>query len=222
MYTTLSKFIIVIIIAFSAISFSGCFSSSNGIPYYAISDEFAGYCWFQEGSYWIYQNDSTLVNDSILITEVREHKRFNPESIDYNYQAVEMFTNTNNFNVAHHELTAGSFEVEPGEMNSLLRIYFNDGTYQLIFSPEYPLGEEIILGDELGNYTNVEIIDEYQLNGNTYNQVYHTRIVVSVAANIEYNYWIAKNYSLIKSVTNNNGQVTSLSLLSGNMIPHTN
>ncbi len=219
MNTTIYKSFIATIIGLTAIILTSCFNNSSSIPYYTISDEFAEYCWFNTGSYWIYQNDSTMASDSIVIEDVNETKRFNPEAVDYNYQAVEMFTKSNDFKVLKHEITAGNFEVEPGEMNSLLRIYYDDGSYQLVFSPEYAIGQTINLGDEIGNYTNVEIIDEFQLNGNTYNQVYHTNIVVSVNTDIVYDFWIAKNYSLIKSVVNNNGQVTSQSLVSANLIP---
>ena len=120
MKTTIVKYSLVVILGLTIIIQSGCFSSSNGIPYYTISDEFASYCWFQTGSSWVYQNDSTLDVGTITISDVNESKRFNPENTDYNYQAVEMFTSATAFDISRHELTAGDFAVEPGDMNSLL------------------------------------------------------------------------------------------------------
>lgn len=211
----------VSLIVFTGIAISiitGCFNSNKGIPYYTISEDFADYCWFEEGSYWIFQNDSTLVTDSVRIDDVRESKRFNPVEVDYNYQAVEIFTTANVSGITQHELTAGDYETIQGEMNSLLRLHKDDGSYELVFSPQYAIGEEIILGDDIGLYTNIEIIESFELNGNTYNDVYHTRVIKKVGTNIEYNYWIAKNYSLIKSVSTINGQTTSISLQSANLV----
>lgn len=198
---------------------SGCLGGgTSGVPYYTISTEFSEYCWYKQGSYWIYQNDSTLLSDTISISEVLESKRFNPENIDYNYQAVEMFTNENIFLVSKIELTAGDTVQLPGKMNSLMRIYYTDGHYQLIFSPEYPIGEEVILGEQLGVYTNVEVIANLAVNGNTYNDVWHTRIVIN-ATNSEYNFYIARGKGLVKSVMNTDGITQSLSVLSSNLIP---
>ncbi len=202
-----------------ALALTSCLGSNNGIPSYTVSNEFAQYCWFQQGSIWVYQNDSTLASDSVIIEEIFESKRFNPESVDYNYQAVEMFTNSNLFDIDHQEITAGNFAVEPGKMNSLLRFYYGDGSYQLIFASEYPIGEEVILGDVLGVYSNAEIVSSMELNGTTYSDVYHSKIVISVNNNIEYNFWIAKNYGLIKSTADVNGVITSISLKSSNLIP---
>lgn len=217
MNISLSKISLTFILGITVSVISGCFNSGGGIPYYALSDEFASYCWFEAGSSWVYQNDSTLATESIIIGEVDVSKRFNPQNVDYNYQAVEMYMKDNTLGITRHELTAGDYEVVSGEMNSLLRIYKSDDTYELIFSPKYPIGEEIALGDVIGLYSNVEIIESLELNGNTYNDVYLTRIIKTVGNNIEHNYWIAKNYSLIKTVSTINGQTTSISLISSSL-----
>lgn len=212
------KFSITLLLGLTII-ISGCSNNNTAKPYYLISDEFAEYCYFQEGSSWIFQNDSILATDSVNISEITEVKRYASSPIQHHYQAIDMFTGNNEFNIARYEITAGSYKPDDGEMNSLLRLYFKNESYQLIFSPKYPLGEEIILGDAIGVYENVEIIENYELLNNTYEDVWHTRIIVSVNDNIEYNYWIAKNHGLIKSVTNNNGQITSISLVDSNLIP---
>jgi hypothetical protein len=211
-------FLIFISINISVLS--GCFSSGESFPYYSISDEFAEYCWYEVGSSWSYQNDSTLVVESIVIDEVDETIRFNPEGVEYNYQAVDMYLFTNNLGFTKLEITAGYYKADPGEMNSLFRLYNDDGTYQLIFSPQYAIGEEIGLGDNIGTYSNLEIIDNLELLGNTYIDVYHSRLIIEVGTNIEYNYWIAKDYGLIKSVTSVDGQTISLSLKTANLVAH--
>ena len=199
---------------------TGCFSSGESLPYYTLSQEFTEYCWFETNSYWIYQNDSTLATDSVKITEVEEAKRFNPQGVDYNYQAVDMYMKTNVFGFSRHELTAGDYEAAANEMNSLLRLYEADGSYRLVFSPKYAIGEEIDLGAGVGLYSNVEIIGSLEINGNTYSDVYHTKIIMESGTGTEYNYWIAKNFSLVKSVVINNGQTISISLKSANLIAH--
>ncbi len=201
---------------------SGCFNSNttNSTPYYTISNEYAEYCWFEEGSYWIFMNDSTLFTDTISIIDIIETKRTHTQPQPHNYQAVEMFTKSNIFNIARYEITAGNFEVKAGEMNSLLRLYLSNGLYHLVFLPQYPFGEEIIMGDDIGIYSNIELLNSFELNNNTYTDVYHTRVIVGT--NAEYNYWIAKNHSLIKAISTINGQTTSISLVVDNLISVTN
>jgi len=195
----------------------GCFPAEKAIPYYTISEEFSSYCWFDTTSSWNYQNDSILSMSTVTIDEVTDIKRLSIVNENFHYQAVEMFAKSNDLKISKYELTAGDYSSTSGEMNSLLRAYYDDGSYQIIFSPKYPIGEDVILGDEIGTYTNVEIINNFDVLGNIYNNVYHTRIVISVNADIEYNYWIAPNYGIIKSVTSVDGQTTSISLKSSNL-----
>lgn len=210
------KLTIILFIGLSISVITSC-NSETAKPYYLISDEFADYCFFREGSSWVFQNDSTLTSDSVDISEITESKRYASTPTQHHYQAVDMFPNNNDFNIARYEITAGSSKVASGEMNSLLRVYFENGDYQLVFSPEYPLGEEIIMGDAIGVYENVEIIINYELLNNTYAEVWHTRVVVSNS--IEYDYWIAKNHGLIKTVTTTENQTTSISLVESSLIP---
>ena len=202
----------------------GCTNSSTdaniSTPYYHLSDEFTDYCWFDEGSYWVFQDDSTLVTDTVRVTGVLESKRFHNQQTAYNYEAVEISINSNSFDIAEYELTAGNFEVTPGEMNSLLRLYKSDGSYHLLFLPQFAFEEEVIMGDEIGTYTNIELLTTFEINNRTYNDVYHTRVVISVNNSVEYNYWVAKNHSLIKAVSEINGQTTSISLVNDNLINH--
>lgn len=218
MNTTFLKLSNLFLITISAFVFSGCFSSGDGVPYYTISDEFAGYCMFEEGSWWYYQNDSTQVTDTVRIDDVNISNRFNPENIDYNYEAVEMFISSEALDITKYELTAGDYEAETTEMNSLFRIYFGDETYQHVFSPQYTIGEDVILGDDIGVYTNVEVLNNMIVNGNSYSDIWHSRRIVSVTKNAEYNYWIAKNYGLIKFTTEIEGVTSSVSLVSSKPI----
>ncbi len=179
---------------------AGC-STSSTIPTYKISDLFKSYCLFQPGSYWIYTNDEEPSSDRISVGEIDESTRFDPSTNDYRYEAIEMSINDNPLNIKTIELTAGSTQVETGKMNSLMRMYMTDGSYFLVFSPQYPLGEEIPLGETIGRYTNVEILDSLTILGNVYTEVYHTQVMMD-ATGTAYQYYIAKNYGLVRfSVT---------------------
>jgi len=198
---------------------SGCSNSTNNniTPYYTISEEFTDYCWFEAGSYWVFQDDSTLLTDTIKVNNVTETKRFHNEHGTFNYQAVEMYTSSVIFDFTKYELTAGNSEPKLTGMNSLLRLYKNDGSYHLVFLPQYPVGEEIDMGNETGYYTNIEILNTFFLNGTTYQDVYHTRVKIP-AKNSEYNYWIAKYHSIIYATIKIDGQTSSISLKSDHLI----
>jgi len=208
----------VIVLIVGVITSCSTPSQPNPIPYYKISDNFKSYCLFDTNSYWVYIDDATLVTDTVKINDIVETKRLNQDNVKFNYQAIEMLTNENYFGISNLEITAGEYEVKAGEMNSLLRMYKTDGSYHLVFLPQYPYGDEIIMGDDIGVYTNIEKIDSFELNNHTYNDVYHTRVVVSKNTVTEYNYWIAKNYGVIKIVKVSNGTTSSVSLQTSNLI----
>jgi len=191
---------------------SGCLRDiDNSIPYSEISEEFADYCWFEIGSYWVFQNDSTLLTDTVKIDNLLESSRLHNQGKSFNYQAIELFLANNSFNISKYELTAGSPETTSSNMNSLLRLYKDDGSYHLVFLPQYAVGEVVNMGVDIGNYTNIEILESYVLNSKTYHNVYHTRVVIP-SKDSEYNYWIAKNHGIIKAVSTINEETTSISV----------
>ncbi len=218
MYKHVVKSVLVVITVLLLTVISGCLGTGDGVPYYTISDEFSKYCWFKENSKWTYKNEKTGVTGDIIIGEVFESKRFNPENVDYNYQAVEMIMLDNVFNMSKQEITAGDYQREEGEMNSLLRYYYKDGTYQGIFMPQYPIGEEIILGELLGVYTNMEILPQMTVNSNSYPEVWHSRIVID-QADTRMHFYIAKGYGVIKSEYIIGSDTTVISLVSSSLVP---
>jgi len=193
----------------------GC-STSTTIPTYKISDLFKSYCLFQPGSYWIYTNDSVPSSDRISIGEIEESTRFDPTTNDYRYEAIQMSINDNPLNISMFELTAGNTPVESGKMNSLMRMYMNDGSYFLVFSPQYPIGEEIPLGETIGRYTNVEILDSLTIMDHTFTEVYHTRVIMD-ATGTAYQYYIAKNYGLVRFSATSDTHTYSYSVKSSSL-----
>lgn len=194
---------------------TGC-SSTSSVPSYKISDLFKSYCYFESGSSWTYTNDSTPSTDKVTISEINEYTRFEPSSDDYRYQAIEINLDDNPLNMTLFELTAGTTQVETGKMNSLFRMYLEDGSYYLVFSPQYTLGEEISLGETIGRYTNVEILNTMTIYDNTYESVYHTRVIMD-ATGSEYHYYIAKNYGLVRFTVSTSQEQYSYSLKSSSL-----
>ena len=195
---------------------SGCTSSSS-IPTYKVSSLFKSYCLFETGSYWVFSNETAPSTDTIRVGEVNTSTRFNPATNDYRYEAIEMSISNNPLSMETFEITAGNTQVEAGHMNSLLRLYLQDGSYFLIFSPQYPIGEEIPLGETIGQYTNVEIIPTYTLNNKTYSDVYHTQVIMN-SLNTEYHYYIAKNHGLIRYTVKNETTEYAYSIVNSSLI----
>jgi hypothetical protein len=212
---TMSRFLATALIALTII-FSGC-STTSSVPNYKVSDLFKSYCYFESGSSWTYTNDSIPSTDKVTISEINEYTRFEPSTDDYRYQAIEISLDDNPLNMTLFELTAGTTQVEAGKMNSLFRMYLKDGSYYLVFSPQYPLGEEISLGETIGRYTNVEILNTMTIYENTYESVYHTRVIMD-ATSTEYHYYIAKNHGLVRFTVSTPQQEYSYSLKSSSLI----
>jgi len=63
------KFLIVNIITFSIGLFLNSCSKNHVVLTYNLSKDIINYGYFKEKSKWVYQNDSTLVHDTILVVE---------------------------------------------------------------------------------------------------------------------------------------------------------
>jgi len=178
-----------------------------------MTDEFKSYCLFQPGSSWDYY--SSALNDTVTLnlSELTEDVWYNNFGEKYNYEAFDMFFNTNDLGFYVIEITAGSTLNAVNPMNSLMRIFFDSGDYRLVFDARYPLGEEQIVGQQEGVYENVEILSSMDLHGNAYSDVYHTRVTDYYNQGFgDFDFYIAKNYGLIKmrNIVNNDTIVTEL------------
>jgi len=192
---------------------NSCNKRVTPIPTYNITNEFKSYCLFQPGSNWDYY--SSELNDTVKInlSELTEDEWYNNVGEIYNYEAIDMYFSNNDLGFYMIEITAGSTLDAVNPMNSLMRIFFDNGDYRLVFDAKYPLGEEQIVGQQEGVYENVEILPSMELHGNTYSDVYHTRVTDFYNQGFgDFDFYIAKNHGLIKmrNIVNNDTIVTEL------------
>lgn len=193
------RIIIIIVFAFGLLIQQGCNTKVNTIPFYQLSDEFKSYCLFETGSSWEYQSSLLSQTESVNISEIQENIWTNTYNEDYNYEAVDMFVANNDIGISMIELTAGSTLNSTSSMNSQMWMFYNDGDYRLIFAPKFPLGEEQLLGEHEGYYTNIEILPTMQIGENTYTDVWHTQVIDHFEVGFgDFDFYIAKNYGLVK------------------------
>ena len=202
----------------SLLGFGACNSGKNTVPYYKISNKFKAYCFFNTPSYWIYQNDSTKVSDSLKVADINSYYGFHsPDNIAgaYSYDVIDLdFDTTNRVNLVKGSITAGNPTTGTGSFRDQYWLFFKNGNYLLAFAPGYPMGEEQRLGNNPGFYTNIEIIPKFQLNGMTYDSVYHTQVrkTEGTPDTVNYQFYFAMHYGLVKWLRTVKGHTTSISL----------
>ncbi len=201
---------------------SGCnkiLNSSN--QYFKISTLFKDYAFFDSGSKWIYQNDSTKAVDTLKVKDVKSYIGFQPiisNQPAYSFEAIELIYDTNYFNMVKSVIFAGpSLAGSNQPMNSKYRIFFQNGNYVLAFAPGYPMGIEQRIGGMEGLYTNVEVISSMVLNGKTYSNVYHTMekttFNVNTTDTTTLNFFFAPHAGLIKWTVKNTNKTTVYSMI---------
>ncbi|PLX02260.1 MAG: hypothetical protein C0595_11410 [Marinilabiliales bacterium] len=209
--TTLSLSIpIIIVITLFA---NSCTKKVTPVPTYNFTDEFKSYCLFQPGSSWDYYKSDLEDTVTVNVDELIDYVWYNNVDEIYYYEAYNMVFSSNSLGYKVLEITAGSTKDAINPMNSLMRIFFDNGDYRLVFDAKYPLGEEQIVGQQEGVYENVEILPSMKLHGNSYSDVYHTRVTDFYNQGFgDFDFYIAKNHGLIKmrNIVNNDTIVTEL------------
>lgn len=207
------NFIITLLLIFTVVFIGGCGKRTSPKPSYKFSDNFKAYCLFQPGSTWDYFTSETNDTIQIKLLELSEETWYNNSGELFFYQAINMYFDTTNYNASFWQITAGSTLNSTTEMNSIMRVFNADGSFRMVFNASYPIGEEILVGENEGAYENVEIIPSMSLHGNTYSDVYHTKVTDYYNAGFgNYDFYIAKNYGLIKiqNIINNDTILTEL------------
>ena len=214
---------IMLIIAIGVI-FGACNKTNDGNPYYKISDVFKQYCLFQEQSEWTYQDDSTNISYNLTVSDISSYIGFHsPDNLSgaYSFDAIDIvFDTATKLDLFRGTLNAGNPTTGSGDMTDMYWLFFKNGNYLLAFAPGYPLGEEQRLGDNPGYYTNIEILNDFNLNGKDYTDVYHTQVKKTEGTpdTVYYQFYFAPNYGLIKWTRRVSGQTTSYSLTQSNLI----
>ncbi|MBN2639048.1 MAG: hypothetical protein JXR65_08170 [Bacteroidales bacterium] len=212
-------FILAVLITVA--SLSGCNSLfQNDTPYYKISQPMKDYCYFDKGSFWVYQNDSTGVSDSVIVSDINSYIAFHAVDANtaaFNYDVIETSYDTNTF--VH---TTGIYAGKPGDngQSGLYRIFYTSTNFVLAFAPEYNVGEAQLLGGQEGVYTNIDSTVSLSFNGYNFTNVYHTQEKVSIDGSDTtwYDFYFAPHYGLVKWVKSYQGSTESYSLKSSDLI----
>jgi len=189
------------------------------LPHYTISDEFKTYALFETGSKWEYQGTQFEGTTEVLINGIGENKWTNSYGEQYTYEAIDMYAVDNKAKILMIEITAQSTLNATTSMVSQMWLFYSDGDYRLVFAPQYPLGEEQLLGEHEGKYVNLEILPSFSLGDNTYSDVYHTRVTDYLETGFgDFDFYIAKNHGLVKMLNVNGNDTTILELVSFSLI----
>ena len=168
---------------------------------------------FKSGSYWVFQNDSTKILDSIVVISTESNFYWSPPPVqgqagtkrEYYNMNLQSFLTSNNFN---HFLTSNYIKQNGGGD------YGQDG--QPIFMSESNIGTK---------FNGMEIIEKFPtliINGNSFNYIVETKITESeqyqpVFSNDTYLYF-SDSIGIVKKVTGfGNGNFDSWSILRWNV-----
>lgn len=224
---------IALVLVITGFSISGCNNLFNGkIPYYKLSSHFKNFCYFQAGSRWTYQNDSTGTKYDITINNINSYIGFQPINAtgsDFSFDVIEMGLYSNALDMDQENIyaTSPAYLSDTTRMNALFRIFYVHGadtTFVLAWAPQYKLRQPQILGGPEGIYTNMEIMPYYLIGKTRYNNVYHSmdkfpKIVNGIATSdsVTMNFYIAEHYGIIKWTKYYKGNTTSYSLVSSDL-----
>lgn len=179
-------------------------SSINEIKYYSISDKFKEYSLFQSGSMWVYQNELSGILDTVIVDSIDTYIGYygldEYKNEIYKYEAIDIFLlSDTNINYEKLELSGNNSTVGENGMNEVFRLYEN-ADYRRVFAPEQDIGVIYNYGGRTGYYQNVEFLNSYSISGHTFNNVFHSKLIDSTNINeiINYHYYIAKNYGIIR------------------------
>lgn len=166
---------IFVLFVFLLISISSC---KKELPHYPISDDMKQFFAYQKGSYWIYQNDSTMMLDSTYVNlyAISSHDNL------YSGKTRELIT------MCFSSYFLNDFQIGyncPGpNCLTIANVYSGSGGDVLKFSPgpiafaaSWPSNTEIKMQDCIGNYIfSYRIIPEISINNNHFENVIISRI----------------------------------------------
>jgi hypothetical protein len=193
----------------------GClFISCKKEPeYYPLSSEFEKYYLFQQGSFWVYKNDSTGVLDSVYLNLPPQYFDIIYEESGPKYERV--FLDVSSLNFSAYRADAAFYEG-----HDVLQMRFPT-------HPDYDLPVLISGGMAVehydhhnGYYRYIESYREMTLNGKDYSDVIQTQafFLNDNYSVDEYRFYFAKNVGLIKLSGHWNDSTQSWSLIRYNIV----
>ncbi|MBK9290327.1 MAG: hypothetical protein IPM52_01635 [Bacteroidetes bacterium] len=173
---------------------------------FEIDPVFREYAAFDSTSYWIYVKTTTDASvgrfDTVRVLRTYKDKRFHSDATTpqgFYYQAIESVLHSKFTGMSKFELTVGKIFGQSSASDNL-RVYFNNGRYYRVLITNTPFGEELLLGINEGNYTTIEKIPSLDIQGKTYSEVYHTKVVdyQNAPDTAYFDFWIARNYGIVR------------------------
>lgn len=217
-----TNLVILFFLAAVTIAFSGCngvFNSS--VPHYTLSQTMKDYCYFNKGSVWVYQNDTTGVTDSLAVGDINSYIAFhaadNKSSSAFNYDVVEMIYTGNQLKIGSSSMYAGP--PEANGQGGLYRIFYNDSSFLLAFAPGYKIGDSQLLGGYEGVFTNIDSTVTLSFNGFNFSDVYHTqeKVALTEGDTTQYEFYFAPHYGLVRWTKTHQNTTQSYSLKSADL-----
>jgi hypothetical protein len=193
----------------------GCLLSSckKDPDYYPLSTEFQKYYLFQQGSYWVYENDSTGVLDSVYLEKPPQYFDIFYQEESPKYQRVSMDVNSVNF-ISYRADAA---------------FYEGQDFLQMRFPTHADYDQPVLIsgGMAVEHYDHLNAYYKYiqsfyamTLNGKDYSDVIQTQtfFLNDDYSVDEYRFYFAKNVGLIKLSGHWNDTTQSWSLVRYNIV----
>lgn len=173
----------------------------SNLQYHEITSEFKSYALFEDGSSWTYKKQGTEETAVITIDSTLNYmgvNGLNDDLNDYKYDAYEQFIHQPNpMNYRKWEVSATNQPEINSNMTSLLRLFFTD-RYYIVLQPNYYFGDTIHLGKNEGDYINVDFFPQFTVEEHNFSSVYHSKIYDSLNEPRTLDFYVAKNFGIIR------------------------
>jgi len=161
------KSFIAILLILTCIGLADCRKKSS-LEYYPISDDLKQLFLYQQGSYWVYQNDKSSYIDSIYINQAP--KMYQEEIIYLGDDTRTITGYEDNIQISFNgkAYKSSTFDyLGPA-------LVFSDGVGTNYFNPAFPQGKLIVFGPD-ASYEYVDHFDSLLINNHYYFDVLHTK-----------------------------------------------
>ncbi len=195
-------------------------------PTYYLPDNFKNWIYFKTGTYWIYKNDTTGIEDSIVVNESYNDiesmigiNQYNESKIMYYYEDITMVSYSYTENIKYHE-SAFIYINDPHAIGisctfAKWDITFGwpayNNTLEFIYEP--------VLNSKLGRTSVSAIFDTLIVAGKLYfNVIQINDTLNTLDGGYPTYYYFAKNYGLIKKEIMETSEVVEWNLIRYNIV----
>jgi len=187
-----------IIIVLTFLSFWGCKKDEESeVKHYRIDNETKEWIYYKTGSFWVYQDSSSNMLDTLLIVNDSlnklYHQQISSHDASYYYDLLKIEYDSNNYYALKTESMIGE---------GVMTRKFKNGSEHAYFDSEHLLLGVIIDlhnsdGDVIGSTVHLNNFDSYSILGNNFSNVKEIKITDYIT-NKTFYYYLAKNNGMIK------------------------